>query len=966
MQIEMPKSFDHEKLEKELNEYWKGIKLVERIKQKNRGKQKFYYLDGPPYANAPPHIGHALTRTLREVFLKYKQMNGFDVWAQPGFDTHGLPVEVIVQQKLGLKSNEDIERYGIDKFNKACREHALSSFEDWKSFYEAFGSMATWSLDNPYLTYKNEYISSSWLFFKHAKEKNMIYKGKKSVPWCPKCGTSLSAHEASQEYREVEDTSIYLKFKKADEENTFFLVWTTTPWTLPGNVAITVHPKFNYSWVELKWQGKEETWIIAEPLVDKLMAKFHIDDYLVTKVLSGKEMEGMKYIHIMEKSCPYHKGKLYPIVLDDYITTEEGTGLVHTAPGHGPEDYETGLKYGLEILCPVDEEGIFTEEAGKYKGLYVFDANEIIIEDLKKEGSLIHTEKVVHRYPHCWRCKSKLIFRASPQWFIRIAPIKEKMLKENEKVRWVPDWAGHKRFKEWLENARDWCISHQKYWGIPLPIWECECGHFEVISSIEELKEKADGYEEGMDLHRPYIDRITMKCPKCGKTMHRVKDVTDVWFDSGAATWASFGYPENKEFERWFPIDFITEAVDQTRGWFYTLMVESVTVFERTPYLNVLVNGLILDPKGEKMSKSKGNVIHPMDVIKQFGADVFRWYLLWSTNPWEDTRFDPEALKTTKAALNTLWNSYSYAMRFSLVNGYTGEKARKLYSEDKWIISKLENMKKKISQAYENLDVNEPARLLRDFIVNDLSRNYIKFIRDRIRNKDNDTAVFNTLFYVLSEISKLMAPICPFVSEEIYLHVDGSKKSVHLENWPIADEKKIDNEIEESMQKALNIIEAGLSARNLAGINLRQALREAIVVMKEEPSVFSDLIAKQLNVLSLSFVDSPPLGDNYIRVESNDFSLYLNVEIDEELRKMGINRELLRRIQQLRKEAGLIEKDEIITFIDCSEDFKKVLDIEQIKRVSNSKEIRFEKNKGKKWQIGGEEISIEIEKIQNQ
>ena len=947
--------WNHRELRDKWNRYWEEIGLNKLQREKAKNGERFFYLDGPPYANAPPHIGHALTRSLRESILKYKQMKGHNIWLQLGFDTHGLPIEVTVQSKLKLKSTKDIEKFGIKNYNEECRKHALTYLNVWKDFYRSYGSSSIWDLNNFYFTFDREYVYSSWIFFKKAYEKGLLYKGKMTVPWCPHCETALSSHEASQEYKDIEDNSIYLRFRIRDNE--YFLVWTTTPWTLPGNVAIAVNPRYVYAKVRV---GNEYYWL-AKDLVEKIIDKLGFKKYEIVEEKKGRELEGMVYDGILNDEVPLQKKIKHRVILADYVTTEEGTGCVHTAPGYGPEDYESGLKYSLPIVCVVDKSGKMTEEAGKYSGLDVFDSNDVIVNDLKESGILLKVEKVRHRYPHCWRCKTKLIYRASPQWFFRTTKIKNKMLEENEKVKWVPEWVGKKRFVEWLSNARDWCISRQRFWGIPLPIWECECGNIEVIGSFEELKEKAINCPNDLDPHRPYVDKVKIRCPKCGREMKRVPDVADVWFDSGAATWASFH--NWSEFKKWFPINFITEAIDQTRGWFYTLMIEGVLMFDQAPYQSVLVNGLILDEKGRKMSKSLGNVVDPREVIEEFGADVMRLYLLSSIVPWENTSFSREELTINRNILNIFWNTYSYLVKYFRLYNYNMEKPTDFYPEDKWILSRLHSTLKEMEESYNSLNTNSAARAWKAFVVNDLSKRYIKFIRNRVKNNDNRKGAFWCLYESLKNSTIASATFLPFISEEIYQNISSKKKSIHLEDWPKADENLIDRELEERASMAMKIIEMGLALRKKAGIKIRQPLGKLCVNIKENDviSEFERIIKDQVNVKEVEVVEKVPKG-NYESYEEKELSVYLLKDIDDELKREGNTREVIRAVQKLRKELSLVETDKIVCWVE-PESFLKEVNADELKKHTNV--FSFEKNKGKEidLKVGETKVKIYVSKM---
>lgn len=957
-------AYEPHKLEEKWSKHWGYIQLIEKRKLKNKRGPRFFYIDGPPYANAPPHAGTATTRAIRECILKYKLMNGFNVWLQPGFDTHGLPVENKVQKELGLKTNADIEKYGIEKYNEACRKHATRHLGLWKEFYEKFGSTSTWDVSNPYFTFENSYISSSWLFFKKAHEQKLLYRGVKTVPWCASCETSLSAHDVTQEYEEIEDVSIYVKFRIKGKKDTYFLVWTTTPWTLPGNVAIALNEKYEYA----KVKAGKEYYILARTLVESTMKALGIEVYEIAETVNGGELEGTKYEPILSKEVPNQNAFEHTIVLSDTVNIEEGVGCVHIAPGHGPEDYDIGLEYGLKVLCPVDERGIFTDEAGKYSGKFVFDANLAIIKDLEKGGGLVKTGKIKHRYAHCWRCKNKLIYRASEQWFIKIAPIRELMISKNEKVKWTPDWAGHKRFNEWLVNSRDWCISRQKYWGSPLPFWVCsKCGKFKVIGSFEELKKKGEKVPDDLDLHLPHIDKITMKC-SCGGKMHRTKDVADVWFDAGAAPWASMHYPKSKEFKEWFPVSFITESVDQTRGWFYYLFVESAIAFGKAPYNEVLVGGLVLDEKGRKMSKSLGNVVDPAEALNKVGADALRGYFLWNTTPWDNTTFSYENLKIVQNSLNILWNLYLFVQKYYELDKYDKKEHKSSLPEDLWILSRLENAKKKIAKAFDEPNPFIVARSLQTFIVNDLSRDYVKFIRGRLQNSVEKEKAYFTLYKVFEDLTPMLAPVTPFIAEEIYRGLIAKEESVHLEKWPKVDDKKIDVKLEEKVNCAKKIIEGAMNLRNAAGIRLRMPVK-ALYVVSTNPEVeetvkeFEKIISEQTNVKKIQ-LGKAPAKKNELQIDGAT-KIFLDTEVDDGLLADGYTREVIRRIQQMRKEMNLKDDQQISVNTIGPGNFIKYLNEIEIKRRANIKNLKMSnaavfKGYEKAWKVDEFEFKIVI------
>jgi isoleucyl-tRNA synthetase len=896
-------------LEKGILGYWDKIDLFNAIQRKNRDGKKFYYLDGPPYVNGNPHMGHARTRAIRDPLLKYRVMRGDNVRLQPGFDCHGLPIEIKVEEELGFRTKEEIEAFGPERFIEKCRERALFYIDVFKGFYKRFG--LHWDLENPYLTLQNEYISSAWSFFKRCEEKKLLYRGRATTAWCPRCQTALAGYEATDEYRDVSDYSIYVKFPLVGKKDEFIIVWTTTPWTLPANLAVTINPKYEY----VKVKVGDERWLLAKELVPTVLKDCGIEGYKIEgKGIRGKELEGLKYEFVLGDIVPANPGlkaeKLHTVLAGDFVTLEDGTGVVHTAPGHGQEDYSVGVKYGLPPFSPVGENGRYTEEGGRLKGMFVKDADEIIIDELRHKGYLIGEKKIVHRYAHCWRCKTPIIYRASPQWFINIERVKGLMMEENRKVKWIPDWAGEKRFQNWIEEARDWCISRQRYWGIPLPIWQCECGKYEVIGGWEELKGKAVKLPKGEpDLHVPYTNKIKIRC-KCGKEMSRVPDITDIWFESGAATFASLNYPRSDLLKKLFPADFITEGLDQTRGWFYTLMTEGIIMFGQAPYKTVLMNEWVLDKNGEKMSKSVGNVINPKDMIEKYGADITRFYLLEETQVWEKLKFDPENMRIVHRLLNTLWNSYQFAKTYMCADGFDPKKSgvpdygKYLELEDKWMLSRLETVKGDVTKNLEGYLPYECVVELDDFIMNDLSRWYIKLIRDRTwvsasgRGKE---AAYAVLYKVLVDLSKLMAPFTPFIAEYIFRDLTG-EESVFLSGWVEAGGKP-DKKLEGKMKLAKEVVEAANAARDEAGIKLRWPVGEIVIVCREDLKGLEGVIANMVNSKGVRFGDKKPKG--MVEKEFSSGSVFLSKERPMELIEEGWMRDLMRQIQNMRKKEGL-------------------------------------------------------------
>ncbi|MGC8961546.1 MAG: isoleucine--tRNA ligase, partial [Candidatus Bathyarchaeia archaeon] len=685
------RSYDPVSKEVEILEWWDKNRVYEKVRNLRRGGLKFYFLDGPPYVTNPPHVGTAWNKFLKDVIIRYKRMRGFNVRDQPGYDCHGLPIEVKVEESLGLKSKKDIEdKIGVSEFISRCKSYALENVEEQTRIFRDLGVWMDWA--DPYLTLRDEYMEAVWWTIKRAHEKNLLEKGLRVVHWCPRCETALAGYEVTDEYRDVEDHSIYVKMPVKGEAGTHILIWTTTPWTLPSNVAVMVHPDEEY--VEVEAQG--ERYILAKERCAPVFKEIGIH-YKVVRSLQGRELEGLEYTPPLMDEVPLQKElrNAHRIVLSrEYVSMSEGTGCVHSAPGHGEEDFEVGLEYGLPVVSPVDEGGRFTEAAGKYSGRYVKDADSEIIGDLKSKNLLLYHTKVVHSYPHCWRCKTPLIMRAAEQWFIKVTAFKRKLLEENTKVTWVPEWAGSRRFADWLKGARDWVISRQRYWGVPLPIWICnECGSARVIGSIEELKASSINHPPAMDLHRDCVDDIKLRC-RCGGVMDRVPDIVDVWMDSGVASWASLEYPkEDAKFNYWWPADAVTEAHDQTRGWFYTQLITSILCFDRAPYKVVIMHGHTLDPRGQKMSKSLGNFISPHDVTSKYGRDALRLYALQSTT-WEDFRFSMEKVEDAYRDLQIIWNVLSFASIYMSLDGFKPDDwpledlLEHMRIEDRWLLSK--------------------------------------------------------------------------------------------------------------------------------------------------------------------------------------------------------------------------------------------------------------------------------------
>jgi len=1055
----LPQEFKPKEYEEELLKYWEEHRIYEKLRERLKDRPKFYFLDGPPYPSSDtPHIGTIWNKVLKDAVIRFRRARGFNVHDQPGYDCHGLPIEVKVEQSLGFKAKKDIEKFGVDKFIKECEKFVFHNVESMTKHFWNFGVSMDWK--NPYLTLNDKYIEGAWWLVKKAHEKGLLKRGVKVVHWCPRCETTLADYEVS-EYKMLKDPSIYVKFPVKNSSNKYILIWTTTPWTLPANLAVMAHPNFEYAWVKVNG----ELLLLLKERVEAVMAEVGVENYEIVEVVKGKDLEGLEYEHPLKDEVKVQqsvKGVHKIVLSEEYVRAEEGTGLVHCAPGHGEEDFEVGRVYGLPVVSPVDERGVFTEDAGKYAGKHVREANRDIIADLKSKDLLFYEGVLEHKYPVCWRCKTPLIMRATPQWYIEVTRLKDRFLEEAAKVKWVPEWAGYARFRNWLERLRDWIISRQRYWGTPLPIWKCEkCDYMTVVGSRKELEELTKRKLELKDLHRPWVDQIIFNCPKCGNNVRRVPDVLDVWLDSGIAFYASLNYPAEKEkYEKLKPVDFITEGHDQIAGWFFSLLRCGLLTFDEGPYKAVLMHGFALDEQGREMHKSLGNYVAPQEVLEfEKGCrDVLRWFVLRNTI-WEDLRFSWRVMAEVYDDLNIVWNVYYFASTYMSLDAFDPSRhpvhkyLNHLREEDKWILSRVETVTAEVTKFFEEYQVHRAARLLRDFIVKEVSRWYIRLIRPRvwIEKEDPDKlAAYATLHYVLLKFLKLLAPIAPFITEKIYLEAfktsEEQPESIHMFTWPEVNEEIRDIELEEQMSAVRKVVEAGLAARMKAGIKIRQPLSELVLatdndklrksvlrlagvlksqvnvkrivvtpleearkfkvlsakpvykalgpVFKSEAKLVAKAIEKadaellkkrleeegvaSLEVEGKSFEVKPDMVEfeesvvsGYVNVELEDGVLFLNTEISEEELAEGFARDILRRIQFMRKEMNLPVDAYIETYIYMPEEQEKLFlkYRDYVAGETRSKEILLVRDpnavKGdhvKEWEIGEVKVKIGVKR----
>lgn len=840
--------------EAEISKYWEDIDLLDRSVETRKDNESFIFYEGPPTANGAPGIHHVMARTLKDLTCRYKTMKGYKVQRKAGWDTHGLPVEIEVEKKLGLNNKQEIEDYGVEKFNEKCRNSVFEYEAQWREMTKRMAYLI--DLDDPYITLDNDYIETVWWILDSMHKDGLLYEGHKILPYCPRCGTGLASHEVAQGYEEMKTPTITMRFKAKDED-AYYLAWTTTPWTVPSNVALVVNPNVDY--VKVKYKDGN-IYYIAKNLATKVLG----DDYEVLDTFKGETLEGREYEQILPFIEVDKKG--FYIALGDYVTTEDGTGIVHTAPAFGDDDYQIGRKYDLPFVQPVDEDGKFTETP--WKGQFVHDTNESIIDYMKSQGTIFEKDTIVHNYPHCWRCHTPLIYYAHPSWYIEVTKFQDKMIENNNHVNWFPDYIGEKRFGNWLSNLKDWALSRSRYWGTPLPVWRCEdCNKTETVGSRAELVERAqEDITEDIDLHRPYVDNVHLTCKECGGRMTREEDVIDVWFDSGAMPFAQWHYPfENKEnFDEKFPADFINEGIDQTRGWFYSLIAISTYVTGKSPYKNVLVNDLVLDKDGKKMSKSRGNTVEPISLFDEYGADCVRWYLMQVSPPWQPTRFDEDGLRDVNnkffRSLRNIHNFFTMYANISELDPREYEIASEdLEDIDRWLLSRFNSLVKNVNEDLDIWQVTRTVRAIQDFVIEDFSNWYIRRNRSRFWQEKADTsqkAAFKVTYEVLLGLSKLLAPFTPYTAEEFY-HSFADGESVHLLDYPEADESLIDSDLEYKMDIVRRLVTLGRASREMEQLKVRQPLKQVIIDGSYEKTVedLTDLIKEELNVKEVTFED---------------------------------------------------------------------------------------------------------------
>jgi isoleucyl-tRNA synthetase len=968
-------------VEKWVLEFWRKNNVYEKLKQRlcsNKEGKIFRFLEGPPTANGFMHVGHARGRTFKDIVLRYYRMNEYCVWDQAGWDTQGLPVELEVERNLKFKTKKDIENYGVDRFVLECQKLVDYYIEHWRKDSERLGLWLDY--DHAYETRHPKYVETVWSFLKRMWEKGYLYEDYRVVPVCPRCETALSSHEVALGYKVVKDPSLYFKVKLVNED-VYLIAWTTTPWTIIANEALAVHPDEEY----VKIQVGNEYWVVAEKRLKPFINEAGIKDYKIVEKFPGSSLYNEEYIHPLLDEVPEHKKHSAPnhrVLIADWVSMEEGTGIVHIAPAHGPEDFELGKKFDLTVFKPIQKNGMFTAEAGKYSGKWFKDVNKEVIEDLKRKGLVVHVGVIEHEYPHCWRCDTPLMYYADRQWFIRVDPIKEAMLRENNTITWHPDWAG-KRFEDWLKNAKDWCISRERYWGTPLPIWTCpKCGYRIAVGSIEEL-EKLSG-QKVQEVHRPWIDSVTIICPRCGTPMKREPFVVDVWMDSGMAHTAAL-YQLNAQhlFSHLFPYDWITEAIDQTRGWFYTLLFTSVALYGKSPYRSVLCQGHVLDKHGKKMSKSRGNVIWARDFMEKWGADPLRLYLTAKAAPWDNINFDPDEVKSVIADLNILWSSVNFADMYMSLDKWSAKNLetdmQNLLPEDMWIIHELHNTIKTVERSINEGELHTAVRTLINFIKESLSHRYITVIRPRVwieGNAPEKRSAYATLFYVLSTLIKVLAPFAPFVTEYLYnafvkkYDPEHALESVHYEKWPSIPQNLLNEKVWNIVSALFKASEDILAIRAKYGIKRRWPLKRAWVVINadvDDAKKAKHIVEIYANIKQVDVVREAPQGNNIVKASEKPIEIYIDTTIDEELLLEGLARDFIRRVQMYRKELSLpvdYVLKEVIVYTP-HDTMKKALDkyADYIKNEVRAEKITLIQSKpedAKLWIIEDYEVYIKL------
>ena len=1026
-------NLDFVEREKEVIEFWKKNEIFKKSIKNREGHPTFMFYDGPPTANGKPHIGHIETRVFKDVIPRFWTMKGYEVPRKAGWDTHGLPVELEVEKMLGINGKPQIEEYGVEPFLKQCKESVWKYKHEWEQMSDRVGFWA--DMDDPYVTYHDDYIESEWWALKEIHKKGLLYKGHKIVPYCPRCGTSLSSHEVAQGYKDVKETSCIARFKVKNQENTYILAWTTTPWTLPSNVALCVSPKDTY--VKIK-AADGKNYILAEALVSNVIE----GEYEVINKCTGDELYGTEYEPLYNFVSPDKKA--WYVVADSYVTLTDGTGVVHIAPAFGEDDSRVGKDNDLPFVQLVDEQGNFSKETGEWAGTFVKDADKLVLKDLEDRGLLFAALPYEHSYPFCWRCDTPLLYYAIDTWFIKMSALRDRLVANNNTVNWMPENIKEGRFGNFLENVIDWGLSRSRYWGTPLPVWECECGHHEVIGSRAELKEKCEGVADDIELHKPYLDPLTMKCEKCGKDMHRVPYVIDCWFDSGSMPFAQYHYPfENKElFEKHFPAQFISEAIDQTRGWFYTLMAISTLLFDKSPFENCLVLGHVQDKDGQKMSKHKGNVVDPWIVLDNQGADAVRWYFCASSSPWLPTRFYADGISEyQRKFMGTFWNTYAFYVLYADIDDFNPMNYKleydKLSQMDKWALSKLSTLVKLVDELMTEYKVTESSRAIQDF-TDELSNWYVRRSRERFWANGMEQDKINaymTLYTCLVTLAKVCAPFVPFMTEEIYQNLvtnldKTAPESIHLCDFPVANEEYIDKKLEENMETVLEIVTLGRACRNVSGMKNRQVLAKAYVETKKHlDEAYYYIIKEELNVKEIEFVDDasefvsynvkpnlktvgPKFGailpainqmlrmgdgtayvkelketgkvvleigdakaelieedllietaksEKYISMQENDIIVVLNIELTSELIEEGFVRELISKIQNLRKESGFEVQNHIEIYYSNNDKIAEIIERNKEEIADETLADKIEIGEGEKeLDINGEKVMIKL------